>query len=106
MAEQFERSVSDDLVGVHVRRSAGAALDHVYRKMLVQLASDDLLASGGDGFCPFPIEYAEFRVRGCRGFLHKSQRADKVLKMSQRNSGERKILHASQGLHAVVGCVG
>ena len=44
VAQQLERAVGDHLVGVHVGRGAGAALDHVDDELLVQLAVDDLLA--------------------------------------------------------------
>ncbi len=106
VAKQFERAVRDDLVGVHVRRSAGATLDHVHGKVLMQLARDDFVASGSDGFRALRIEHAEFGVRGCRSFLHESERADEVLKVAQRDAGEREVFHAAQGLHAVVRGVG
>ena len=39
VAEVLERPVGDDLVGVHVGRRAGAALDHVDDELVVQLAA-------------------------------------------------------------------
>ena len=46
VAEQLERPIGDDLVGVHVRGSAGAALEHIDHKLIVELASDDFIRMG------------------------------------------------------------
>ena len=69
VAEQFERAVGDDLVGVHVRRGARAALDHVHGKLFVQLAGDDFVARGRDGVRALRIEHAEFGVRAAAAFF-------------------------------------
>lgn len=46
---QLDGAVGHDLVGVHVRLRAGARLPDAQRKVLVQLALDDLLQKGGKG---------------------------------------------------------
>ena len=48
VAHQLERAVGDHLVGVHVRRGAGAALEHVEPELIVKLAVDDFLAGAFD----------------------------------------------------------
>ena len=53
------------------------------RKLIVQLAGEDFVASGCDGVGPFAVEHAEFGVGQRRGFLHEGQRADEVLEVSE-----------------------
>ena len=48
VAHQLERPVGDHLVGVHVRRGARAALEHVEPELVVKLAVDDFLAGAFD----------------------------------------------------------
>ena len=49
VAEKFERPVGDHLVGVHVGRGAGAALDHIDDELFVQRAGADFLTGLDDG---------------------------------------------------------
>ena len=44
VAHQLERAVGDHLVGVHVGRGAGAALEDVEPELVVELSVDELLA--------------------------------------------------------------
>ncbi|CAM5693841.1 hypothetical protein SAFG77S_03633 [Streptomyces afghaniensis] len=48
VAEDLQGAVGDDLVGVHVRRGAGPALDGVDDELLVQPSGADLLAGPDD----------------------------------------------------------
>ena len=48
-AHPLQREVRDHLIGVHIRRGAGAALDHVHDEMRMMGAVDDFVADGGDG---------------------------------------------------------
>ncbi len=51
------------------------------------------------------IEHAEFLVRHGGGLFHVGEAADEVAEVVERDAGNRKILHAAQRLHAVVGGV-
>ena len=48
VAHDLERTVADDLVGIHVRRRTCAPLDHVDGEVLVVLAFEELVASLDD----------------------------------------------------------
>jgi hypothetical protein len=48
MTEDFERAIRDDLVRVHVRGRARAALEHVDDELIVQLALANLVARLAD----------------------------------------------------------
>jgi len=43
--QDFQAPVGYHLVSVHVRRGPGATLDHVFHKLVVQFAADDLVTS-------------------------------------------------------------
>ncbi|MNY81819.1 hypothetical protein D3C86_2235890 [compost metagenome] len=58
MAEQFERAVGDHLVGVHVGRGAGAALNHIDDELVVQLPGNQLLAGSNDCVAARLVEQA------------------------------------------------
>ena len=74
-AEQFQRAVGDDLVGVHVGRGAGAALDDVDDELVVQFAAGDFLAGRDDGVGASRTSWPSSLVRQrCRLFDH-GQRA-------------------------------
>jgi len=106
MPEPLEGPVGDHLVGVHVGRGAGSALDHVDDEVLVQLAGDDLVAGGDDRLRLPLVEHAELGVRLRRRLLHQREGAHEVLEAAQLDAGEGEVLHAAQRLHAVVDVIG
>jgi hypothetical protein len=106
VAQKFQRAVGDDLVRVHVRRCAGAALDHIHHKRLVQLPGDDLPAGGDDRPGALVVEQAQFLVGRGGGGLDHGQRPDQVHVGAQRLAGDREILHGTQRVHAPVGVIG
>src|SRR5208337_1358305 len=61
-AEQFHGAIGDDLVGIHVGRSAGAGLENIQDKFAVPFAVDDLLGGLNDGGGQFGFEGAQFLV--------------------------------------------
>ena len=103
VTEQFEGAVGDHLVGVHVRRGAGAALDDVHDEFIVILAGDDLVARGGDRRRLLGIEQAQLLVGERGGLLDLGQGADQVRVNRDRDAGDVEILFRAQGMHAVVG---
>ena len=68
--------VRDHLVGVHVRRGAGAGLEDVDRELVVVLAGGDRVAGGGDPLGDVGVEQAELGVDPRRGGLDPAQPAD------------------------------
>ena len=78
--------MAEHLVDVHVGRGAGAALEHVDRELIVQLAVDDLLRRGHDGVAAFTGQRAERVVGQRRRLLHHGQRADQLRVMRDRHA--------------------
>ena len=66
LSRELRASIRDDLVRIHVRRSAGSGLINIEREMLVEFAVDDLLRRAGDEFGARGVELAEFII-GLRG---------------------------------------
>ena len=56
VSHQFEGAVCDNLVGVHVDGSTGAALHHIYRELVVELAGYYFLAGSDYCVCYLTVE--------------------------------------------------
>ena len=104
--EDFQGPVGDDLVGVHVRRRPGAALDDVHDELLAEFAVHDLGAGLPDGGGPPGVQQAELVVGAGGGELHGGQAADQVHVGGQRLAGDGEVLHGPEGVDAPVGAGG
>ena len=58
----FPGKCGDDLVRIHVRRRAGARLEDIDRKLIVQVAGGDAIPGLGDSPRLLLLEQAELRV--------------------------------------------
>ena len=101
LVHQLERAIRDHFVRVHVRRRAGAALDHVDHEVLVMTSGAQLLRRAHDDVGNRAIEQPELGVGQRRRFLHRGQRLDEHGKFAQRDAGDREVLERAQRLHAV-----
>ena len=101
MAHDLERAVGDHLVGVHVRRGAGAALDHVHGEELVKLAVADLAARLGDGLVELVGEQPQLMVGDGGTQLDDGQPLDETGIVAQAELADGEILQTAHGLHAV-----
>ena len=100
VAEGLKREVGDHLVGVHVGRGAGAALDHVDDEVLVVAAGDDLVTGRGDGGGAGGVERAELAV-GERGrLLDHGERPHELGEVRERHAGDREVLERPRGMDA------
>ena len=61
-AQDFERPVGDHLVGVHVRRRARSALDHVDDELVVQKARSGSPCRRRDGVGARAVQQTEFAI--------------------------------------------
>jgi hypothetical protein len=104
--EDLERQVGDHLVGVHVGRGAGAALDDVDDELVVMGAVAQRGAGGDDGVAALAVEQPELAVGQRRRLLDAGKRADQLRVGRDRRAGDREVLHRAQGVHAPVGCGG
>ena len=106
VAELLEREIRDHLVGVHVGRRAGAALDEVGDELVAHLAGDQPVAGAGDRVGDLRVEHAEIAIRERRRLLHVAEGLDEIRLRRHRNAGDVEVLLAAQRLDAVVGVVG
>ncbi len=102
VAHQLERTVGDDLVGVHVGRRAGAALHDVDDEVIVQRPGPDLLAGAADRLVPLVIEQAEVVVGGCGRLLDRGERLDEVRAHPDLDARDREVLQRPQGVYTPV----
>ena len=98
----LEAAVGDYLVGVHIGRGAGAALDDPDEELVVELALDDLLADPLDevGLCG--VENADELVRARGGLLDAGESADEVGVDRDRAAGDREVLEGARGVDSPV----
>ncbi|MNZ82734.1 hypothetical protein D3C78_1014390 [compost metagenome] len=103
VAHRLQRQVGDHLVGVHVGRGAGAALDHVDHELVVVLAADQPRAGLADRRMLVAVEVPQLVVGIGRGLLDHRQGDHQFRVVRQRHTGQAEVVHRAQGLDAVVG---
>jgi hypothetical protein len=103
VAQDFQGAVGNDLVGVHVRRRPGAALDHVHDELVGVEAVHHVRAGLLDGGGAFGVQQAEVPVGAGGGELHGGESADKVHVRGQRLSGDGEVLHRPERVDTPVG---
>ncbi len=101
-AHELEGAVGDDLVGVHVRRGSGPALDHVHHEVRVPLAVDDLSAGPDDGGGDVGREEAERPVGPGGGHLDLGQGDDEIGEVADIHAADGEVLRGPERLDAVV----
>jgi hypothetical protein len=102
-AEDFQRAVGDDLVGVHVRRGARAPLDDVDDELVVQCAGTDFDAGGNDRVTASRVQQAEFAVGHGRRLFHRCEGRDELRVGGQRDARDVEVLQRPRGVDAEVG---
>ena len=102
MPHQLEGPIGDDLVGVHVGRRAGAALEDVEPELVVELAVDEFQAGPFHAGEDLGAELAAVEVGAGRRQLHHRQGLDEIGIEAQLDARDREVLEGPRGLHAVV----
>ncbi len=69
MPQDFKRPVGDHLVGIHVRGSAGTALNKIDDKLIEKCAAPNFLTCLDDGFSLFSAKDIEVGIGSCSCFL-------------------------------------
>jgi len=105
-AQQLQRPVGDHLVGVHVRRRAGAALDDVDDEIGVVPAVHHLVGGLDDGRAEVRRQDLQVHVGLGRRLLDGAQGADEQGEPADGHAGDGEVLDGAQGLHAVIGSGG
>ena len=103
---EFQPDVGQDLVGVHVRRRAGAALVPIDQELIVVLAGENRLGRLLDRRQPVRLHRADLGIGFRRGELDDRPRLDEPRIVIDRYAGKLEVLQCAQGLDAVVGVAG
>ena len=69
VAQLLQRKIGDHLVGVHVGRSASAALDEVGDELVAHLTGDQAVTSGGNGIGDAASSTPRSRLANAAAFL-------------------------------------
>ena len=99
-AEQFNGAIGDDLVGIHIRRGAGAGLENIQDKFAVPFSIGHLLGRLDDGRGDLRFEAAQLLVGQGGVFFDQAKRADERAGKAQVADG--KILDGPCRLRAII----
>ena len=103
VAHELESPVGNHLVGVHVGRRAGSALNHVDGELVEVLAVHDLAACLLDGLCLLVGEKAHLVVGAGRAHFGYGETLYEKRKIIEMESADLEILYATKGLDAIEG---
>src|SRR5581483_12526807 len=95
VAGELRGAVGDDLVGVHVRRCAGAGLKNIDGKMRAEPAVDDLARGLLDETAFFGTEAAELLVGQRASELHQAEATEEAFR--HRPAADGKVEHGALG---------
>ena len=105
-AEDFQGAVGDDLVGVHVGRSASAALDDVRDEMGIVVTSGDIVAGAGNGITLAGIDHAHGQIGVGGSLFDVGVGADQVGHFGHGLAADGEVFDGAGGMDAPVGFVG
>src|SRR5699024_8210791 len=99
-AQDLDGPVGDDFVGVHVQGGAGAALDRIHDKIVMEFSWDDLVAGLDNGGGSLFIKNSDLAVGDGRSFFYVCQAVDDL--GMHVKACNRKVLRGAEGLYSVV----
>src|SRR5947208_9257415 len=102
--EQFTGTVGNDLVGVHVGRSARTGLENIEHEMIIQLAIDDFLGSSYNRLGNLWIKQPQCFIGLCCRLLNLSKCMNKLAREAQ--IADREVEYGTLCASAVVGIYG
>src|SRR5690606_35108651 len=97
--QQLNRSVTDNLVGIHVCRGTGSSLKNIEHEVLVQLTRDYLVGSFADCVRLLIRQKAERTISICSGPLNHAKGAN--IFALESKSAYRKIQNSTLGSGAI-----
>ena len=100
---EFQRTVRDDLVDVHVGGGAGAALQHVDGELVVEFAGDHVGAGAVDQFGLVGVDAAKLAVGACAGALHGTVGVDDFRVVAHGDAGDGEVADGAERVDAPVG---
>ncbi len=99
-SQNFQSTVSDHLVGVHVHGGAGAALDAVHHELVLPLPGNDFLRGFHNRMTDAHRHPPGPHIGPRRRRLHNPQSDNKIL--IQHVTGNQKVMQGPCSLHAIV----
>ena len=105
-AQQLERAVGDHLVGVHVRRRAGPALDHVDDELVVEKPVAHVLACVVDGVGATLVDQAEIAVGADGGLLDRAEGGHQLAVHGHGGAGDGEVVERTGRVDAPVAARG
>ena len=101
-AEDLDRAVRDDLVGVHVGLRPAPGLPDDQREVFVELALDDFVGRLDDGLRLLGGQRAPVTVHDRRGLLEDPERADQLPRETLPLAADREVVERALGLGSPV----
>ena len=99
-SHEFDRTVSNDLVGVHIGRCTCAALNGIAEELVMQLSCQNLITGGDDGIPAGIIQLPHRMVTNGASLLDHSHCVNKL--RAQCLPGNAEVFRTAQGLHAII----
>ena len=99
--QNFNGTIGNDLVGIHIGGGAGPCLKNIHRKLFIQLALCRLGSCLDDGSGHLLGEKAQFEIHPSRSPFYQTHSANEFPRKPETTNGE--ILHRSLGLGPIIG---
>ena len=99
-AQKLDGAVGDDLIGIHIDRGSGAALNRIHDEILMMLTGQNLVAGLDNRVGNLLVQQVNLTVGDCGSLLDVSQAVDDFRMHIQ--SGNMEVLCGTQGLDAVI----
>ena len=103
MTHNFEGTVGNHFVGIHVGSCTGTSLNHIHREVFVMLAVHNFTASLFDGLSLSVGQEAECVIGAGSCHLGYSQAIDEARVVTQMKITDREVFDTSQSLYAIEG---
>ena len=102
VTHEFQGTVGNNLVGVHVHGSTGAALHHIHGELVPQLTVYNFLAGLDDSLGDVLVQRTQFGIGTGRRHLHISHGNDVLRIVVHMRGGNLVIVDGPLGLYTVV----
>ncbi len=106
MPKQFQRTIGDNLVCIHVGGCARTALNDIDHELIVQCAITDFAAGTHNRIQMLAAQQAELMIGQRCGFFDEGQAAHEVGIASDADACNLKIIHCSRRMDAPVSICG
>ena len=98
-AQDFDRAIGDDFIGVHIGAGAGAGLENVHREMSIVTTGRHRIACLDDGISLGLVQHAEVCIGTGRRCLDHAERMDEA--RGHRHAAKPKVVYGALRLRPV-----